>query len=183
MTKNIKENVVYYSIYMLGFCGIFFYNKKTKLNDINHDKIICENTVKDDTTYLFRTTFYNPTFSQCDSNPYITADNSYIDTNKLKNNKLKWVALSQDLIHDEYKAKVNPGFFKGKFKFGDTIKVVSEKHPYMNGNYVVRDVMNKRYRNSMDFLLPIKDHYRFGLGRDFKICNNKSQKLIKYINN
>ena len=43
-------------------------------------------------------TVYNPVMEQCDSTPLITADNSEIDLKKLKQGKLKWVAVSRDLL-------------------------------------------------------------------------------------
>jgi len=115
-----------------------------------------------------RATVYNALVNQCDADPFTTADGSKIDTVKLQKGKLKWIALSRDLINDPYRAKIYPGLFKGKFKFGDTVKVESLKHSFMNGLWVVRDVMNKRYRQSMDFLIPLKAKKL--LGRDFKIC-------------
>ena len=79
----------------------------------------------------------------------------------------KGAPISQDLIDDAYKARVHPGLFKGEFKFGDTLRVESKTHSSMNGLWVVRDCMNRRYKNSMDFLLPLKG--KRILGRDFKI--------------
>lgn len=121
-----------------------------------------------DTVHIKRATVYNAVVGQCDADPFTTADGSKINKDKLESGKLKWIALSQDLVNDSYKAKLHPGLFKGKFKFGDTVKVESKKHKFMNGLWVVRDVMNKRYRQSMDFLIPLKG--KRILGKDFKIC-------------
>ena len=114
-----------------------------------------------------RATVYNAVVEQCNSDPFTTADGSKIDKVKLESGDLRWIALSQDLIDDAYKARVHPGLFKGEFKFGDTLRVESKTHSSMNGLWVVRDCMNRRYKNSMDFLLPLKG--KRILGRDFKI--------------
>ena len=128
----------------------------------------CDVGPNSDTVCIKRATVYNAVVEQCDADPFTTADGSKIDKAKLEAGKLRWIALSQDLVDDSYKAKLHPGLFKGKFKFGDTVKVESLKHSFMNGLWVVRDVMNKRYRQSMDFLIPLKAKKL--LGRDFKIC-------------
>jgi hypothetical protein len=116
-----------------------------------------------DTTIIERATFYNPTINQCDSNPFITADGSLIDTVKLNKGKLRWVALDQKSIYNKYKARLNPGYFEGFLRFNDTIEVFSKEFPEVNGCWIVKDVMNKRYKNSLDFLLPISgnDFHKF----------------------
>ena len=46
-------------------------------------------------------TQYNPVVSQCDEDPLVTADNSKIDLEKLRRGKIRWVAVSRDLL-DRY---------------------------------------------------------------------------------
>tara|TARA_B110000211_G_scaffold93293_1_gene108751 strand:- start:13 stop:486 length:474 start_codon:yes stop_codon:yes gene_type:complete len=116
-----------------------------------------------------RATIYNAVAAQCDHDPFTTADGSYIDTNKLKGGNLNWIALSQDLIDDSYKARLHKGLFKGQFQFGDSILVISKEWPSMSNVYIVHDVMNKRYRKAIDFLMPIETKNKFRLGRDFKL--------------
>lgn len=127
----------------------------------------CDVGVNSDTVCIKRATVYNAVVEQCDADPFTTADGSRINKNKLEAGKLRWIALSQDLVNDSYKARLHPGLFKGKFKFGDTLRVESKIHTSMNGLWVVRDVMNSRYRQSMDFLIPLRGKRL--LGRDFKI--------------
>lgn len=130
----------------------------------------CEVGPDSDTVCIKRATVYNAVVEQCDADPFITADGSRINKHKLEAGKLRWIALSQDLVDDNYKARLHPGLFKGKFKFGDTLRVESKVHTSMNGLWVVRDVMNSRYRQSMDFLIPLRGKRL--LGRDFKIYKN-----------
>ena len=85
-------------------------------------------------------TYYNPVEEQCDSDPLTTADNSRIDLNKLKAKKIKWIAVSRYLL-DFY-------------NMGDTIEVNSE-NPELSGLWVIRDKMNKRFTNRIDFLCHI----------------------------
>lgn len=91
-------------------------------------------------------TKYNPVESQCDSDPTITADNSKIDLNLLNSYKIRWMAVSRDLLDI--------------LSMGDTVSVVSPNQR-INGNWVVHDVMNKRYSNRIDLLVPENDNYQF----------------------
>ena len=86
-------------------------------------------------------TYYHTDASQSDDNPFITADQSEIDSVKLKRGELRWVALSRDLLKR----------WKGPINYGDTIYV---HHPddELRGNWIVRDCMNARYENRIDFL-------------------------------
>jgi hypothetical protein len=81
-------------------------------------------------------TSYNPQISQCDSTPYLTASMNVIDTNLLKINKIRWVALSRNLLKR----------WGGKYKYNDSIDIPSL------GKYRVVDCMNKRFKNRIDIL-------------------------------
>ena len=61
--------------------------------------------------------------------------------------------------------------FRGLFEFGDTITVVNSKTcPQINGKWVVHDTMNKRYKNSIDFLIhPNNNTPKLGVCDDVKI--------------
>lgn len=104
---------------------------------------------------LSRTTVYNPTTSQCDDSPLTTADCSKIDLVKLKNNSLRWVALSRDLLT--------------KFPHGSKIELfISDNHP-RNGVYEVHDTMNKRYSNTLDILTYNDTHGKWSNAKIRKI--------------
>lgn len=93
-------------------------------------------------------TYYNPVSAQCQGNPLITADGSKINQKKLKLEKIRWVALSRDLIKR----------WGGHFDYGDTI-YVHHKHPDVNGLWVVRDCMNARFTNRIDFLVHLDNDF------------------------
>ena len=122
---------------------------------------------------LDRATTYYCNVSQCDNDPFTTADGSVIDPIKLKNKEIRWCALSRDLIWDEYRQKLHDydtTVFRGFFEFGDTIVVKSNSSPQINGKWVVHDTMNKRYTNSIDFLIdPINNKPKLGVCPDVKI--------------
>ena len=80
---------------------------------------------------------------------HVTASGDRIDKAKLRNYEIRWVALSADM------------FRKHGFKLGDTIMVTSESVPKLNGKWVVKDRMGARRKQSIDFLLPKGDNYRF----------------------
>jgi hypothetical protein len=86
-------------------------------------------------------TVYNPTKYQCDRFPLVTASNSTIDTLKLKNQEFRWMALSRDLLKR----------WKGNFQYGDTV-LVRANDPAIDGFWIIKDTMNKRYKNYGDLL-------------------------------
>ena len=86
-------------------------------------------------------TYYHTDASQCDGNPFITADQSEIDSLKLKRGELRWVALSRDLLKR----------WKGPINYGDTI-YIHHTDDELRGNWIVRDCMNAKYKNRIDFL-------------------------------
>lgn len=84
-------------------------------------------------------TCYHPTKEQCDENPLITADGSKIDLQKLKKGKIKWCAISRDLLWLFPKNKPKRVYIEGF------------------GYYEVRDIMNKRFNHRLDILLHPTD--------------------------
>lgn len=85
-------------------------------------------------------TVYNPVVEQCDSTPYITADNSEIDMAKLKQEKLRWVAVSRDLLKS------------GKVKYGEKVKINCKEDPSLSGVYTIHDTMHPRWKKHIDIL-------------------------------
>lgn len=83
-------------------------------------------------------TKYHPVKRQCSGNPLITADGSRINLKKLKAGKLKWIAVSRDLLKH--------------YNFGDTVLVISE-NKRISGKWVIHDTMNSRFKRKIDFLL------------------------------
>jgi hypothetical protein len=104
-----------------------------------------------------RATPYNPVAAQCQGNPLITADGSHIDTVALRHGTLRWVALSRDQLTR----------WGGSFDYGDTITIRCASLPWLNGQWVVRDCMNARYVNSIDFL--VDKSRNFGVLNDVKL--------------
>ena len=107
---------------------------------------------------------YNPEPDQCDKTPTITADGSVIDT--LNASKQRWIAVSQDMLWSPRRHKLfvkdtlNDHRYEGRIKFGDTIWVESP-NPNINGKWVVHDLMNKKYKNAIDFLQTTGDGHLY----------------------
>ena len=85
-----------------------------------------------------RATMYHPVEEQCDDTPLITADGSKIDPYKVSN--WNWIAVSQHMLTRN----------GGPLNYGDTVYVFGTKHK--DGMYIVKDCMNKRKTNQIDFL-------------------------------
>ncbi len=133
-----------------------YYDNNTPQPTCNYLQIFRPVVSESDTIHLKRATTYWCTESQCDGNPYSTADGSIIDPE----NPQRWVALSRDLLHR----------WGGEFHYGDTIEIYSNKFPHLNGLYEVHDCMNAKYEMSIDFLMsPEKNNPKLGVGTDVKI--------------
>lgn len=93
-------------------------------------------------------TYYQPVANQCDNTPLITADGSFIDKSLLRYNKIKWVALSRDLLSR----------WGGPFSYGDTLYVFHH-NKMVRGQWIVHDSMNARFRKRIDFLKIKKGNF------------------------
>lgn len=94
-----------------------------------------------DTAELETLTIYNPVKRQCDSSPFLTSCNAKIDPAKLYNQEIRWMALSRNLLKR----------WEGEFNYGDTVLLTSGD-PEIDGLWIIRDTLNKRYRNRGDLL-------------------------------
>ena len=94
--------------------------------------IACVGYGKDGFTTHVTLTTYNAVASQCDDSPLITADGTKIDLAKLKKGKIKYAAISRDLLW--------------------AIPLGSIIHIEGHGYYEVRDTMNKRFNHYIDIL-------------------------------
>lgn len=158
---------------VIVWCAIAFFVKSV-INDVKQHHIdqrqgsLVTNQIKKkimyDTIEIDRVTTYNPVASQCDSNPLTTADGSKINLTKLKNEDIRWCALSRDLISR----------WNGPFDYGDTLNIISDKKPWINGQWIVHDCMNARYTKSMDLLFDKTNNKpKLGIAKDVKILIKK----------
>lgn len=103
-------------------------------------------TISAQTTHV-TLTYYQPVKSQCNSQPLITADGSKINLHHLKKGKIKWCAISRDLLWLFPKNKPKRVYIEGF------------------GMYEVRDIMNKRYNHCIDILIHPKNSKRIKLNK------------------
>ena len=90
-------------------------------------------------------TYYQPVKEQCNSQPLITADGSKINLYHLKQGKIRWCAISRDLLWLFPKNKPKRIYIEGF------------------GIFQVRDIMNKRWNHRVDILIHPKDSRRIKL--------------------
>ncbi len=102
---------------------------------------ICYTEAYETSVTLETLTVYNPEKRQCDRTPLITASNARIDVARLKNKQLRWIALSRNLLKR----------WKGAFQYGDTVNITTGD-PEIDGEWVIQDTLNKRYKNAGDLL-------------------------------
>ena len=92
-------------------------------------------------------TYYQPVKAQCNSEPLVTADGSKINLRHLKQGRIKWCAISRDLLYLFPKGKPKRIYIEGF------------------GTYQVRDVMNRRFNHSVDILIHPKNSKRIKLNK------------------
>ena len=118
------------------------------------------------TEVLDALTVYNPTESQCDPDPLVTASNSKIDLTQLEDQQIRWMALSRDLLKR----------WKGKFHYGDTVLLTSGDAA-IDGFWVIKDSMNKRFKKRGDLLFDTSVRTR-GKWNHVEITLIKSKTLV-----
>ena len=126
--------------------------KKDTIVITNNDtinKIPINNTKK----IIVSVTCYQPLKEQCSGNPLITADGSHINLNDLYNNKIKWCAVSPDIINNYYKSHK-----KSKPKY---------IHIDGFGIYEIHDRTSSRFHNRVDILIH-PQHKVFGKKNNVK---------------
>ena len=129
------------------FLSIGNYEKPVEVVEMTMDEVLSENIIAKKNITL---TYYNPVKEQCDNTPLITADGSKIDIKKLNAGKLRWCAVSRDLLQI--------------YSYGDEIWIESE-NPEIRGYWVVKDTMNHKKENSVDLLLPVG--HKTGFGKEY----------------
>lgn len=122
--------------FLLIFLAVYFpYNKG-----------LSERATKIPTKYyesftLDTLTIYHPVVAQCDSDPLITASSAKISLPKLRKQKIRWMALSRDMLTR----------WNGRLSYGDTVQLVSGDKA-IDGLWIIQDTMNKRYKKRGDLL-------------------------------
>lgn len=169
-------------------------------NNFFHKKIVVYDTIVNYNltfTLLYKNvkgTIYHAVKGQTDTSPLTTADNSVIDSTKI--NKLRWVALSRNILNRKYRdRRGNKITWGGKIKLGDTIWIdydsialkqiasnknlsydnLKKRYNKVKGNWIVKDVMGAHYWQ------PIKGQLTDSLKStgNYKIKRGKLHKKIK----
>jgi 3D (Asp-Asp-Asp) domain-containing protein len=107
--------------------------------DLTTTKVEIEESSNLEELGIVTVTTYKATSEETDSTPNITASGFKISKKNPKKHRI--IAVSRDL--------------KRKLKFGQKVRLRNAGK--YNGEYVVRDVMNKRYKKRIDILINPKD--------------------------
>ena len=99
---------------------------------------------------LVTATVYNAVPEQTDNTPFLTASGSIINPDCPETHR--WGAVSQDML-------------KEGWEFGECIEVRGAGN--LDGVWQIQDVMNRRYKKSIDFL--VENSRKSGKWRDVKI--------------
>lgn len=144
--KKLNRNEIICILLLIAFicysCTVYFSRPTKIINKVEYIKV--HDTVFVDTTYIVThvtLTVYQPVKAQCDGDPFTTSDGSKINLKKLKHG-MKWCAISRDLLYLFPKNKEKVIFIEGY------------------GIYKVKDVMNKRFKYSVDLLIHPENSIR-----------------------
>jgi 3D (Asp-Asp-Asp) domain-containing protein len=107
--------------------------------DLTTTKVEIEESSNLEELGIVTVTTYKATSEETDSTPNVTASGFKISKKNPKKHRI--IAVSRDL--------------KRKLKFGQRVRLRNAGK--YNGEYVVRDVMNKRYKKRIDILINPKD--------------------------
>lgn len=113
----------------------------TGMATVEHDTKVAESLPEYKEYVIDKLTVYNPVAGQTDSSPLITASGRRIDTVRLKYGKVRWLAVSRDFLKR----------WGGDLHYGDTVEIIADD-PEIDGEWVIQDNMNKRYKKSADLL-------------------------------
>ena len=137
---------------------LFFPLSLTSNNDGLKEETLETETIEEIGTVTVTT--YKASAGETDDTPNVTASGFKISKRNPKKHRI--FAVSRDL--------------KRKLKFGQRVKVVGAGK--YNGEYVVRDVMNKRYRKHIDILINSKDKQtKFSKVKIYKIKSKQNLDL------
>lgn len=114
-----------------------------------------------DSFRLEKLTIYNPSLEQCDGDPFITASNMRINPVKLHQGSIRWMALSRNMLKR----------WGGHFDYGDTV-IVHAGDPAIDGEWIIQDTMNKRFKNRGDLLFDSRIRSR-GIWANVTIMKRK----------
>lgn len=137
--KKKKDDYLIFAMIVMFLFALFGHNlnseksQRVYYTDDDETELIMED---ENSIRIVTVTQYHPVKEQCDEDPLVTADNSVIDLRKLKQGKLKWVAVSRDL--------------REVYKYGDIIILSGD--PEIAGAYIVHDTMHPRFTNRIDIL-------------------------------
>jgi 3D (Asp-Asp-Asp) domain-containing protein len=107
--------------------------------EMEREEIRVNKMIETLTPEIVTLTTYKASETETDSTPNITASGFKIDTKNAKRHRI--IAVSRDL--------------KKKLKFGSKVRI--EGAGKYSGTYVVKDVMNKRYKKRIDILINPDD--------------------------
>ena len=146
---KVKEKILATVIAVTAVNGFFSTNMFKKYNNMYKDQITelkvsnrgLKKRLSEYQEYgiIVDVTMYQPDRIQCDDTPDITADGTRIRIHKAS--EYKFVALSRNLLKR----------WGGPFDYGDYIIVEGCNGKY-DGIWQVKDTMNDRFRNRIDFL-------------------------------
>lgn len=97
----------------------------------------------------------------------ITASGKKVNPEKVKTNEHRWIAISRDL--------------RKIYNYGDTVIIESKECPILNGEWVINDLMHKKWKNKIDFLVHPEKIKTIGFNKphNIKIIKKKGhQDLI-----
>ena len=110
-------------------------------------------------------TMYNPTPSQTDRTPNITADGTRINPNKASS--YRYIALSRNLLKR----------WGGPFDYGDYVVIEGTEDGEWDGIYQVRDTMNPKWVKRVD-ILTTDSKFKYTDVKMYKYVKDNNDEMV-----
>lgn len=133
MKMSVREGLLWFATIWLGIgCVVGFCRKPQVV--VEEKKVYVE--VESEVTYIVTATVYHAVEGQCDGNPLVTASGARISSAESAYDH-RYLAVSRDLLD--------------VFPYGTKVEVSGCGE--LDGEWVVADTMNRRYKGYIDLLI------------------------------
>ena len=133
MKMSVREGLLLFVIVWLGIGCIIGFCRKPQVI-VEEKKVYVE--VESEVTYVVTATVYHAVPEQCDSDCLVTASGAKISSSESAYGH-RYLAVSRDLLD--------------VFPYGTMVEVSGCGE--LNGEYIVADTMNRRYKGYIDILI------------------------------
>ena len=154
MMSNIERGLLFVIGVAIGVFILVFREPKTEIVEVEREREI----------YVVTATVYHAVEGQCDDSPLVTASGARISSTESAYEH-RYLAVSRDLLD--------------VFPYGTKVEVSGCGE--LNGEYIVADTMNRRYKGYIDILINPDMKRGKWEGARIRKVNSKNEQSIRKI--